>query len=218
MTAERSGPELLTLQALRLAGFADVDAIADRALLPAEEILMLIDRATRAGHVEPLRFAEAHGWILSDPGTAHLSALLAHDVDEAGAREVLSTTSAEFERPAGLNDRFVEGISRWQLCSTSSTQPLPESVDAQELEQLLAALTALGRELRALLAPLTGRLPRFGRYPAQYDLAVGRAHAEGLRWVTGVGVLSCHTVWAELHQDLRSTVGEVRETGSGSGR
>ncbi|MGO1227969.1 hypothetical protein ACT3SQ_11150 [Brachybacterium sp. AOP42-C2-15] len=208
MTAARSGTELLTLQALRLAGFADADVIADRALLPADEILTVIDQATRTGLVEPLSFAEAHGWILTDLGRAHLSVLLARDVDGAGAREVLSATSTEFERPAGINARFVETVSMWQLRSTSPVQAVPDAEGARELEQLLTALTALGRELRSLLAPLLNCLPRFGRYPAQYDIAVGRARTEGLRWVTGVGVLSCHAVWAELHQDLRSSTGE----------
>lgn len=221
MTAVRSGVELLSLQALRLAGFADVDAIADRALLPADEIRTVIDRATRAGLVEPLSFAEAHGWILTDTGRSHLSVLLAHDVDRAGAREVLTSATAEFERPAGINARFIEKISIWQLRSTSSVQAPPDADadGAQELDQLCAALIALGRELRSLLAPLIDCLPRFGRYPAQYDIAVRRARTEGLRWVTGVGVLSCHGVWAELHQDLRSSVGEDRsaESGSGSG-
>lgn len=208
MIPVRSTPELLTLQALRLAGFAEERAIADRALLPAGQLGDLLDGAVRSGYVEPLRFAEAHGWILTETGHARLAALLERDVDDADARDVLATTIAEFERPEGINARFVETVSKWQLRSTAAVQPALGA--AEDLEALLSELAVLGERLRTVLAALSDRLPRFGRYPAHYDLAMRRARSEGLGWVTGVGILSCHAVWAELHQDLRSSVGEDR--------
>lgn len=218
MTTMCSMPELLTLQALRLTGFADEEAIADRALLPLEEIVAVLDGASRSGHVETMSFADAHGLILTEDGQAHLATLLGRDVEGAGAQEVLATAIAEFERPGGINARFVETISTWQLRSTAEVQLDPGEGQMEGLETLLAELTLLGEQLRSVLAAVIGRLPRFGRYPAQYDIAMRRAHTEGLRWITGVGTLSCHAVWAELHQDLRSTAGRDRTPHPGSGR
>lgn len=217
MTPARSTPELLTLQALRLAGCADQEAIADRALLRHDTLRAHLDEAERAGFVEPLSFAETRGWILSDTGQAHLAALLERDLEDAAARQVLAATLTEFERTGGINARFVQTVSQWQLRSTATVQfSAPEGTE--DLETLLAELTVLGEQLRAVLAALIDRMPRFGRYPAQYDSALRRARTEGLGGVTGVGNLSCHTVWAELHQDLRSTAGQGRAATAGGER
>ena len=123
---------------------------------------------------------------------------------------MVATTKAAFEQPDGINERFVEVVPRWQLRSTAPTQGPAGADEAEEVDALLTELEKLGRRLRSLLVELIAHLPRFGRYPAQYDAAVHRARTDGLGWVTGVGILSCHALWAELHQDLRSTAGGDR--------
>lgn len=207
MTTRGASAELLTVHALRLAGFADEEGIADRALLPDHRIRRVLDDAARAGHARTMSFADAHGWILTESGRIHLASLLEAEVEEAGARTVLN---AVIERFDAINGEFVETVSRWQLRSTASTGAPPTGADAQAFDALLSHLSAFGDELDIVLAALVSVLPRFGRYPVQYALAVRRAQDEGLRWVTGVGLLSCHLVWAELHQDLLSTLGRER--------
>lgn len=216
MSSPRSSSRLLTLHAVRLTGFADEENLADHALLSLEEIRAVLEDAARAGEVEAMSFADAQGWILTELGLSRLATLLHDEVDAAKAQDTVATTIAAFEEPEGINARFVESVSRWQLRSTAPTQGtagLDEAVGIDALPALLSELAVLGRQLRSVLAELIERLPRFGRYPAQYDLAVRRARTDGLGWVTGVGILSCHAVWAELHQDLRSTAGGDRPTG-----
>lgn len=207
MTTQGASAELLTVQALRLAGFSDEEGIADRALLPDDQIRRVLEDAARAGQARTMSFADAHGWILTESGQVHLAALLEAEVEDAGAREVLSAVIEKFE---GINGEFVESVSQWQLRSTESAGAPPAGADAHAVDMLLSHLSALGEELYIVLASLVGVLPRFGRYPAQYALAVRRARDEGLQWVTGLGLLSCHVVWAELHQDLLSTLGRER--------
>lgn len=210
MSSSRSSSRLLTLQAVRLAGFAEEEALADRALLPRDEIHAELEAAAWAGEVEVMRFADARGWILTEPGRSRLAGLLEAEVSAAEAQGAVTTAITAFEAPQGINERFVEIVSRWQLRSTAPTQESPRADEAEDVAALLAELAVLGRRLRSVLAELIEHLPRLGRYPAQYDLAVSRAGTDGLGWVTGVGLLSCHVVWAELHQDLRSTAGEDR--------
>ncbi|MGM7666715.1 hypothetical protein [Microbacterium sp. A93] len=75
---------------------------------------------------------------------------------------------------------------------------------------MLRELNEQGESLGHLLEDLTHRLPRFTRYPRQFAAAVQKARASEDRWVAGVGILSCHTVWAELHQDLLASLGRAR--------
>lgn len=199
--------ELLTLQTVRLAGFADDEVLAERAQRTVEEARDDLHRCAEAGHVERMSFAETTGWILTDRGSARVAALLAAEVDAAGATRVLGTALEAFE---DINGDFVETVSRWQLRSTERGGPGLAEIEAAEYAALLTRLSALGTQLRAVLAPVTKVLPRFGRYPVQYRCALDRARTAGLSSITGIGTLSCHVVWAELHQDLLSTLGRDR--------
>ncbi|MEI2649184.1 MAG: hypothetical protein V9G15_09320 [Dermatophilaceae bacterium] len=158
-------------------------------------------------HIERFSFADLSGLVVTEAGSLRLSALLYQEVSRHDAADVLEASLDDFEP---LNGEFLSTLSRWQLESTSATQSGFGDANAAEVEVLLACLTSIGSRLRAVLAGLTRALPRFGRYAAQYDAALSHASTDGLRWVTGVGLLSCHVVWAELHQDLLSTSGRAR--------
>ncbi len=199
--------ELLVLQAVRLAGVADRDAILDRAFLAEEQVERILATASATGRVEWFTFGDGSGWILTEAGSDYLATLLADDVSGHDATAVLEATLAGFEP---LNAQFVAAVTQWQLVSTAGTTTGFGAADPDHAEQLLGFLTGLGAQLRDVLAELTRALPRFGRYPAQYAAALGRAHQDGLGWVTGVGILSCHVVWAELHQDLLASLGRSR--------
>ncbi|GAB94739.1 hypothetical protein BJY21_000120 [Kineosphaera limosa] len=203
MSGARSSVEVMTLQAVRLAGVADDAAVLDRAFAAEGEVFGVLDRAGRAGLVERMTFADLQGWTLTELGAGHLAGLLTAERESLATHAVLESALAAFEP---VNARFVELVSRWQLAAPG----MDAASGRADLGDLLAALTQLGGQLRVVLADLVAALPRFGRYPAQYDLALAKAAEEGLRWVTGIGLLSCHVVWAELHQDLFSSLGRSR--------
>lgn len=192
------------LQAIRLAGLANRDAILDRAFVADAEVDRVLSETSTSGQVEPFSFGDSSGWMLTDAGSARLADLLRAEVSSRDARVVLKDTLEAF---APVNEQFVAVVSRWQLQSTAVTSTGFAGAAPPEVQDLLGSLTSHGRDLRIVLAGLLKVLPRFGRYPHQYEAAVDRARQEGLRWVTGVGILSCHVVWAELHQDLLSSLG-----------
>lgn len=197
MTRHRSAPELLALQSLRLAGAADAERIADRSFLPADLIEDQLRAAQAAGQVEAVELGPSRFLVLTEPGRSRLRTLLADDLEAADARETLRAVLEDFEQ--GLNDEMVRAVSEWQRSAPSAPQ-----------DELLGTLVRLGSGLQDVLGPLVAELPRFGRYPAQYGIALRRAQDGELLWIAGVGILSCHTVWAELHQDLLSTLDRER--------
>lgn len=197
--------ELATLQAVRLAGIADEEGLSDRALLRAEDLSEALSQASRSRYIERGGFADLQGWLITAPGMARLAELLVAESQGAAAEPVLAAALVEFEV---INAPFVDTISRWQLVSTASIQP---EFEAATVTELLTALTGFGEQLAGALAQVVTLLPRFARYPAQYRLALRRAETEGLGWVSGIGILSYHVVWAELHQDLLSTAGRTRD-------
>lgn len=201
---DQAGIELLVLQAVRLGGVADTDAVVDRAPLREADVERTLDAASRAGWVERFIFGDTSGWIITDDGSTRLAELLRAEVLARDATTVLEATHHAFEP---LNDRFVALVSRWQLESS----PAAGAASADK-ERLVSSLLTIGEQLREVLSELIRVLPRFGRYPAQYAAAAESARRGDLSWVAGVGFLSCHTVWAELHQDLLSTLGRDRST------
>lgn len=198
----RSRPELLVLHTVRLSGFAGAGAVTDRTELPERVVLDTLHALEDRRLVEHFAFADSTGWILTEAGKARNAELLRHELEASGARPVLEAASADFE---DVNSRFVQVVTEWQLA--------PPRSGAETSTGLLRELTGMAGDLGALMAGLTERLPRFGRYPHQFSAALERARSGDHRWVAGVGMLSCHTVWAELHEDLLSSLGRDRSAG-----
>lgn len=191
--------ELRVLHAVRLGGFAETPAVADRAALDAGTTeATLLDLAQRQ-LIERTAFAETTGWILTDAGRDHLTALLTQEREASGIGPTLTLAADRFEE---INTPFVALLSTWQLQSPAEQQA--------HRAQTLGGLSDLAIDLGRTIAPLAAELPRFARYPRQFTEALARARAGEQKWVAGVGILSCHTVWAELHQDLLSSLGRTR--------
>lgn len=205
MTGGRSGPawqssdELLVLHAVRLAGFADTEAITDRVVPAVGDVGATLRALERQHLVERMTFADAGGWILTEAGKSRDAQWLQDELAASGAGPVLRATSEDFEI---VNARLVRTVTEWQLQSSADR--------ADNSAAVVRELADAAEVLSDLMADLARRLPRFGRYPRQFTGAVEKARAGDDAWVAGVGMLSCHTVWAELHQDLLSTLGRDR--------
>lgn len=198
----QSSEELLVLHAVRLAGFADTAAIVERVDLPFSIVDDALHLLERLHFIERMTFADTGGWILTDAGKSRDGELLKEELDATGARPVLQAAAEDFE--SGVNPRLVRAVTDWQLRSASDrTDHSPE---------VLRELANLADELGTLMAELGTQLPRFNRYPRQFSTALAKARAGAHQWVAGVGGLSCHIVWAELHEDLLSTLGRDRST------
>lgn len=196
----QSRAELLVLHAVRLAGFADTEAVADRIDLTANIVGDTLRGLEGQYLIERMTFADSGGWILTEAGKGRDAELLREELKASGARRVLQATVEDFE--SNFNPRLVQAVTAWQL--HSSTDRADRSVE------VLRELTDLADGLSFLMADLAGWLPRFSRYPRQYSAALEKARAGDDQWVAGVGRLSCHIVWAELHEDLLSSLGRDR--------
>lgn len=200
-----SAPDLLTLHAVRLLGFADTPAVAARfALDPAAVHEALLD-AQASGQVVRSGFADLHGWSLTERGRAHDQALLADELDRTGVRAVVDAVHDAF---LPLNARLRRACTDWQL-RPAATDALAanDHTDAAWDARVLADLDAVARALVPLAARLTSALARFGGYDDRFAAALRRVRAGRPAWVDGTDVDSCHRVWFELHEDLLATLG-----------
>ncbi|MBZ2196792.1 transcriptional regulator [Occultella gossypii] len=206
--ARTSEPQLLVLHAVRLLGFADTPAVADRAGTGPDETAALLDEAARRGWLQRSSFADLGGWWLTEDGKGENERELARERESADPGGVIAATYREF---LPLNASLQRACTDWQLKPTALDRLAPnDHTDADWDARVLDELTAIGAALAPLAERLTGVLVRFGGYHARFDTALERARAGRGEWVDGTDIDSCHRVWFQLHEDLIATLGVDR--------
>ncbi|WP_433012740.1 transcriptional regulator [Kribbella sp. CA-294648] len=206
MTA--SSPELLTLHAVRISGFADTSVIARRfGLDPAETVETLRD-AEAYGWVSYSAFAGLEGWSLTESGRKENERQLAVELAATGREDDVAEIHRDF---LPLNGRLQRACTDWQLRSVPGDRlAANDHADPAWDGRILDELSAIGQALGPLTARLDGILARFAGYHSRFSTALDRARAGDNGWVDRSDVDSCHRVWFELHEDLIATLGLVR--------
>ncbi|MPY94695.1 MAG: MarR family transcriptional regulator [Acidimicrobiia bacterium] len=181
------------LHALRVKGFATVEALAPVAALPPDE---LADHLASFQARELALYREARGlWQLTPAGRDAHEAALAEDVGRPHVGEGLH---GPYEAFLELNTAFKALCSDWQLRDGAPNDHADEAYDQAVVERLVAhdratqpVVSVLG-EVLLRMAPYAERLAS-----ACVDVAGGRAER-----FTGVMCASYHDIWMELHEDL----------------
>ncbi|WP_309133464.1 transcriptional regulator [Cellulomonas sp.] len=203
-----SSPELLTLHAVRVLGFADSPAVARRFDLEPAEADEALEDAQARGWVTHSRFADLSGWSLTDAGRAENERQLAAELAAVGAEAEVHAVLREF---LPLNARLLRACTDWQMRPTP-TDPLAvnDHTDPAWDADVLVELEAIARGLAPLARRLEGVLPRFRGYDTRFRAALRRAGSGQHGWVDRTDLDSCHRVWFELHEDLLATLGIAR--------
>lgn len=204
----RSSTELLVLHGVRIKGMADTDTISRRfSLDPAEVLEHLLDYEA-SGVIQRVAFADVRGWSLTEAGRKENERLLAAELNQTAARDVVAQSHAAF---VPLNTRFLDAITRWQIRPTRwDAMASNDHSDWPWDERVLGGLASLSRRLRTIEESLTASLVRFGGYADRIAAALARVDQGERQWVDEPKIDSCHTVWFELHEDLLATLGMTR--------
>src|SRR5699024_139541 len=131
---------MLVLHGVRLAGFAKIEAVAERANLPTSVVGDWLGVLVGHGLVEHMAFGDAGGWILTDAGKARDTELLREELNASGVASELQIALEDFE--STVNAQLVRVITDWQLQSPTE-QDASSSAILQELTELAEALDGL---------------------------------------------------------------------------
>lgn len=203
--SHQSVPELLVLHAVRLVGFADSTAVAERAGASHAEALRILSQAERAGWVQYVGFADLEGWSLTDAGKAENERQLAAERTAVDPEGAVASVYRDF---LPLNARLLRAVTDWQITPTGADRFAPnDHSDSAWDEHVLNELAALGGELAPLNEHLSDVLARFDGYTTRYDAALRKARSGEHDWIDKTNVDSCHSVWFQLHEDLVATLG-----------
>ena len=117
-----------------------------------------------------------------------------------GARESMT---APYHRFLGINTRFKELCTDWQVRDGAPNDHTDPSHDAACIERLGQVLADAG----PVLDELAAAMPRLGGFRHRLRAALDQVRAGDSRKFTGVMCGSFHDVWMELHEDLVQLLG-----------
>ncbi len=202
---EHSPAELLVLHAVRVLGFADTAAVAQRFQLDHFETVEHLLDAEANGWVAHTAFAGTAGWSLTDRGRRENERQLTAELARTGRAQEVRDTYAAF---LPLNGRVLQACTHWQLRPAPGNRLSPnDHTDPAWDDDVLAVLHAVNRDLAPLVERLAVILARFCGYERRFSAALSRARSGETAWVDRTDVDSCHRVWFELHEDLVATLG-----------
>ncbi len=196
----RSSTELLTLQAVRLLGYADTPRVAARFALPDEVAEEHLLDAQAVGRITYTTFAGEGGWSLTEAGRTWGEQQLAAELDHAAARVTVHRTHQEF---CPYNGTVAELCTAWQLAE------LEVGDTGADLGEIVSGLASAAAALAGFETALTARLSRFTGYHRRFACALDRIDTDP-SWITATDRDSCHRVWFEFHEDLIATLGLTR--------
>jgi DNA-binding MarR family transcriptional regulator len=204
-----SSPDLLTLHAVRISGYADTAAIAQRFRLDPAETTETLHDAEAYGWVTRSAFADLEGWSLTESGRKENERQLAAELAATGREDDIAEIHRDF---LPLNARLQQACTDWQLRPVPGDRLAPnDHTDPAWDLGILDELAAIDQALAPLAARLEDVLTRFGGYHSRFSKALHRAKAGDSGWVDRTDVDSCHRVWFELHEDLIATLGLTRQ-------
>jgi hypothetical protein len=201
-----SDSRFLVLHALRLKGFADVDAIVDQTGLYPSEVHGFLDHL-KVAELVLHRTGRMSGWALTPAGRARHAELIGAELEATGRREDVDRAYRLF---LPVNRVFLGVCTDWQMREVDGQQVLNDHSDPAYDKAVVGRLQQVDDEAQSVCAVLSTVLGRFTRYGRRLAIARERVEGGDTDWFTKPLIDSYHTVWFELHEDLLATLGIER--------
>ncbi|MDH3301850.1 MAG: transcriptional regulator [Acidimicrobiia bacterium] len=202
---------LLTLHGLRLVGLATPEAVAEIHDLDPAAVGEELHRQSVEGLVSPAR-GDGGRWTLTGPGRRHGEELLGRELVAAVAEDGTpgrSVVTAVYHRFLQLNQPMLAVCTNWQIVNRDPIE-LNDHSDPDHDNAVIAALGDIDDSIQPLCAELESMLTRFRRYRPGFTEALHRLRIGETDWLTKPTILSYHTLWFQLHEDLLATLGLER--------
>ncbi len=116
-----------------------------------------------------------------------------------------------YDRFEGINRQLLALMTRWQTMDVAGASVPNDHTDEAYDARVIDELDALHERALPILSAFVDFEARLAVYPQLLDDAYDRVLDGEIDYMSGVKVLSYHTVWFEMHEDLLRLSGRVRE-------
>jgi len=193
----------LVLHGLAVKKHADAAAIAEFAgIAPNAAAKLLADAVARG------RVIEAQGKFMLAP-LARVS-LLGEYSREYAALRTSTTFLAAYEAFERINTSLKALITDWQTMTVGGSRVPNTHSDPDYDLGVIDRLGQLHERADRILAKLASEIPRFEYYRRHLHEALERAEGGAIEWISDARILSYHTLWFELHEDVLRILGRQR--------
>lgn len=190
------------LLVLQVRGALVRSALSSDVGLGAEHFERAIAALLRRGEVIVAHGPEGSALSLSTSGREAASAAAARERSALAADLV-----PRFAAFAALDEQVKSAITRWQVRNAGGVSIVNDHRDRAYDATILAELRALCAAAVRWLEPLGMLRSRYRRYAERLAAAAERAATGDRAWVCGLRVDSVHSVWWQIHADLRTVLG-----------
>lgn len=194
----------LALHGVAIKKHAPAAAVAGVVGLSEERAAELLAQATTSG-----RLVEAQGgYALTPAGRMILDNQYSRFCDALRTDAAFVAAYERFER---VNLALKKVITDWQTMEVGGQRVRNDHANKDYDGEVLDALGEVHERFEPVLAQLVKTLPRLAVYGRKLGVALERAEAGAVEWVSDAKLESYHTVWFELHEDLLRVLGRQRE-------
>ena len=192
---------------LRLRAFAPTDVLAAAAGEPDDRVAPALVEYESRRWVQR-RDGRIVGWTLTAAGRRYGQALLAAEVDAAGARAAVTDAYLDF---LPLNAELLSICTDWQVVVVDGEHVPNDHADAARDAAVLRRLVVLHPAAVEVLDRLGDVLGRFAAYAPRLQEAHDHVVAGRTEWLARASGTSYHGIWFELHEHLLTVLGHDRE-------
>jgi hypothetical protein len=201
----QTSADLVVLHTLRCIGFSAIDRIAAAAGMGESDVESeLIDLAVDG--LVTRTPGEFGGWNLTEAGHAADAERIAAELNAADALAIVTKAFEDFNV---LNPELLDLCTAWQMRSVDGVMTTNDHTDAAYDAKVLGRFAEFHQRASAVLDVLASAISRFDRHRVRLGYALERAQGGKLDYLTD-RMDAYHTVWAQLHEDLLTTLGQSR--------
>lgn len=193
----------MVLHGLAIKKVADTEEIAQLMGLPVVEVQRHLDAAQAGDRVAQV----GDKYSLRPLARVALEANYSRQCAALRANAAFMRAYEDFEL---VNVTLKALITDWQTIEVAGQRLPNDHKDAAYDDRIIDRLGALHERAEGILRGLAEPDPRFSYYREALGRALEKAEDGAIEWVSDAKLLSYHTVWFELHEDLLRTMGRSR--------
>jgi hypothetical protein len=175
--------------------YATVAEIASVTGVDPDQVRYLVETATASGRL----LVNGDKYLLTPLAQVAVRFDYSRQFDTIRSGNAFLTAFDRFET---INTNLKSLITRWQTIDTRGARVANDHSDREYDMEIISNLGEINDEVASLLGTFESALQRFTYYRVNLDAALEKAEAGDLEWVSSARVLSYHTLWFELHEDL----------------
>lgn len=193
----------LALHGLAIKKHATPGDVAAITALSGEAVEKHLEAAVSGGRA----IKSGDKYMLQPAAQIALKSAYSRDYAQERANGALQAAYDDFER---VNEQLKALITEWQTLEVGGQSMPNDHSDKEHDRKIIDKLGDLHERAEPILDRMAAGLPRLGVWKDLLLVALEKAEDGEVEWVSDATIMSYHTTWFEMHEDLIRVLGRER--------